>query len=118
RYVVGGVFVFAVQLALIVGLLVQRVRRHRAEEESRKTDERYRSVVDTQSDLICRFLPDTTLTFVNDAYCRVWNKTSDEMLGHKFIDLVPAPARQAVIERIARLTSGSDSQEHHVILPD
>src|SRR5262245_39177532 len=55
-YVVGGLAIFAAQLALTAALLVQRVRRRRAEDESRKTEERYRSVVDTQSELICRFL--------------------------------------------------------------
>ena len=53
-----------------MGLLVQGVRRRHAEAESKKSEDRYRSVLETQSDLICRFLPDTTLTFVNDAYRR------------------------------------------------
>jgi PAS domain S-box-containing protein len=118
RYAIGGLLIFAAQLGLIVGLLVQRVRRRRAEEESRKTKERYRSVVETQSELICRFLPDTTLTFVNDAYCRFWNKTRDELLGRKFIELVPAPARESVLDRIARLHGGIDSHEYPVLLAD
>ena len=48
--------------------------------------ERYRSVVDAQSDLICRFLPDSTLTFVNDAYCRFWNRPRKELSDeiHRF----------------------------------
>jgi PAS domain S-box-containing protein len=118
HYVVGGLLIFAAQMALIVGLLVQRIRRQRAEEESRKSEERYRSVVDMQSDLICRFLPDSTLTFVNDAYCRFWNKTRSELLGRKFIELIPQLARHAVLERIGRLRSGLDSHEHPVMLPD
>jgi two-component system, NarL family, sensor histidine kinase UhpB len=117
-YVLGGLLVIAAQLALIVGLLIQRTLRRRAEEESRKTEERYRSVVDTQSDLICRFLPDSTLTFVNDAYCRFWNKTRDELLGRRFIELIPPSARQDVLERVQRLQGGTDSHEHPVTLAD
>jgi PAS domain S-box-containing protein len=118
RYVVGDLLVIAVQLALIVGLLVQRLRRRRAEEETRKSEQRYRSVVDAQSDLICRFLPDTTLTFVNDAYCRFWNRTRDELLGRKFIELIPESAREGVLDRIGGIRAGIDAHEHPVTLRD
>ena len=117
-YVVGGLLIFGAQLGLIVGLLVQRAQRRRAEEESRTNAERYRSVVDTQGELICRFLPDTTLTFVNDAYCRFWNKTRGELIGRKFIELVPPSSRQAVLDRIGRVSSGVDSLDHPVLLAD
>lgn len=118
RYVVGGLLVFAVQLVLIGNLLFQRMRRRRAEEQTRHGEERYKSVVDTQSELICRFLPDSTLTFVNDAYCRFWNKRRDELIGRKFVELIPPEARQPVLDRIGRLHRGMDSQKHEVILPD
>ena len=101
-YVIGGVLVFTAQIALIVSLLAQRIRRRRAEEETRSSEVRYRSVVDTQSELICRFLPDTTLTFVNDAYCRFWNRTRDQLIGTRFIEMIPADARPAVLTRSRR----------------
>jgi PAS domain S-box-containing protein len=117
-YVGGGLAVFAAQTALIIGLLAQRARRRRAEEESRTHAARYRSVVDAQSELICRFLPDTTLTFVNDSYCRFWSKTREELLGRPFIELIPVAARATVMERIQNLTQGTESNEHPVSLPD
>jgi PAS domain S-box-containing protein len=117
-YVAGGAAVFTAQFALIIGLLAQRTRRRRAEEESRTHAARYRSVVDAQSDLICRFLPDTTLTFVNDSYCRYWKKTRDELLGRPFLEFIPPEERAAVMDRIQRLQHGSDSHEHAVYLPD
>lgn len=111
------VAIFAAQLALIVGLLIQRARRRRAEEEGQRNADRYRSVVETQSELVCRFLPDSTLTFVNDAYCRFWNKSREQLLGTKFLELIPAASRQVVLERIAGLETGIDSHEHPVTLP-
>ena len=89
--------IFLAQFGLILALLIQRFRRRLAEEESRKSEERYRSVVDTQSEFIRRFLPDTTLTFVNDAYCRFRNATREELLGTKFIELIPEPAREDML---------------------
>jgi hypothetical protein len=41
--------------------------RKRVEEALRESEERYREVVESQTGLVCRFLPDTTLTFVNAA---------------------------------------------------
>jgi PAS domain S-box-containing protein len=118
RYIVGSLALMLAQTVLILGLLVQRSKRRRAEEESRRNGARYRSVVDTQSELICRFLPDTTLTFVNDAYCRFANKTREQLLGTKFIALIPPAARSAVLDRLGRLRQGMDSHEHEVLLPD
>ena len=118
RYVVAGLLIFGVQLGLIVGLLVQRVRRHRAEEESRNSEARYRSVVDTQTEMICRYLPDSTLTFVNDAYCRFWNRKREDLLGKKFVEFVPASWRDVVLDHLARISSGVATHEHPVILQD
>jgi PAS domain S-box-containing protein len=117
-YVIGGVLLITAQFGLIAMLLEERVRRRRAEQQSRTNEERYRSVVDTQSELICRYLPDTTLTFVNDAYCRFWNRTRSELLGRKFLELIPAHARGTVLERIVKLRNGMDSVEHEVTRAD
>jgi PAS domain S-box-containing protein len=110
--------IFSVQLILIVALLLQRRRRCLAEEEILTSEKRYRSVVDTQTELICRFLPDSTLTFVNDAYCRFWNASPYWFLGRRFIDLVPGSHREIVLDRLARVGSEPETQEHPVILRD
>ena len=41
----------------------------------RKSEARYRAVVEDQTDMIARVLPDGTLTFVNEAYCRAFGQT-------------------------------------------
>ena len=41
-------------------------------------EKQYRAVVEDQFDLICRFLPDGALTFVNDAYSRFFGKQTRE----------------------------------------
>src|SRR5690606_216592 len=62
--VIAVIAVLMLQSALIVALLVQRRRRRYAEESLRQSEERYRDVVETQTELICRYLKDSTLTFV------------------------------------------------------
>lgn len=59
------------------------------------------AVVDLQMELVCRYLPDTTLTFVNEAYCRFFNQPADQLVGHsllEFLDDDIAPAVQRSIE--------------------
>ena len=86
----------------------------------RQSEERYRSVVEQQSDLVCRYLPDTTLTFVNDAYCRFFGKQREELIGRRFIELIPDVDRPGTLEHIDALLQGGPPRiyEHNVLLPD
>jgi len=57
------------------------IERKRIEAALRTSEARYRAIIEDQTELICRFLPDGTLTFVNHAYCRFFNETSEELIG-------------------------------------
>ncbi|MCL1469472.1 EAL and GGDEF domain-containing protein [Argonema antarcticum] len=70
----------------------------------RESEARYRAIVQDQTELICRFLADGTLTFVNDAYCRYFNKKRDELIGHTFIQLIPDDDREKMEKHIASLS--------------
>src|SRR4029077_13997254 len=89
RYAIGVLTIFAVQLSLIGMLLVQQNQRRRVQRALHESEERYRLIVEAQTDLVFRFLPDTTLTFVNDAYCRFQQKTAAELIGKRMLDLMP-----------------------------
>lgn len=54
-----------------------------------ESEERYRAIVEMQAELICRYLPDCTLTFVNEAYCRYFGKTREELIGESLLNLIP-----------------------------
>jgi diguanylate cyclase (GGDEF)-like protein/PAS domain S-box-containing protein len=47
----------------------------------RESENRYRSIVESQPDPLCRYLPDGTLTFVNEAYCFSLNAMREALLG-------------------------------------
>lgn len=82
------------------------------------SEQRYRDVVETQSELVCRYLPDTTLTFVNDAYCRAFGKTRQELIGAKFIDFIPKESHEDVYRQITTLIENPRIEifEHEVLL--
>jgi PAS domain S-box-containing protein len=99
--------------------LEQRVRERT--EELRHSAERYRAVVENQTEFIVRWKPDGTRTFVNEAYCRYFGLTPEEAISNSFISLVAEEDRRAVEDKIARLSSGaadSETEIHRVIRPD
>ena len=65
------------------------VRIKQAEDSLRESEARYRTVVEDMPALICRFLPDGTLTFVNDHYCRYFNAHHDDLIGQNFFQFIP-----------------------------
>jgi PAS domain S-box-containing protein len=104
----------------MTGLVVDMTERKQAEEELRASEQRYRDVVETQTELICRYRPDTTLTFVNEAYCRYFGMTSQQLVGSKFIELIPELERPAATEHVASLIANPriETNEHRVIKAD
>jgi PAS domain S-box-containing protein len=58
------------------------ISQHRkAEKDLLETKKRYEAVVEDQAELVCRYLPDGTLIFANQAYCRYHGKKKSELLG-------------------------------------
>jgi len=98
----------------------EAAERRRIEEALRASEARYRAVVESQTDLICRYLPDTTLTFVNEAYCRYFGRTRAELLGRPFLELIPEPSRAAAREHVESLVRRPRVvvYEHEALLPD
>lgn len=78
----------------------------------------YRALADDQPDLVRRFLPDGTLTFVNHAYCRYFEKKKEELLGSSIIPAVAPEDRTFVHERFSSLTGDRPvvTYEHRVVL--
>ncbi len=99
--------------------LEQRVRERT--EELRNSAERYRAVVENQTEFIVRWKPDGTRTFVNEAYCRYWEISYEQALAINFLLHIAEEDRLAVEEKIARLHSGevdSETEIHRVVKPD
>ena len=93
--------------------------RKQAEKALRESTERYRAVVEDQTELVCRFSPDGKLTFVNQAYCRYFEKEVGELVGTRFLPLVTEEDRKSLQEHLAGFgpDNPSGTIEHRVIAP-
>jgi len=95
--------------------------RVRAEQEIHKSELRFRSVVEDQTEFIVRWLPDGTRTFVNSSYCRFFGKSRDELIGTSFFPLILHEEDRQEVRRLARALTPENpvsSYTHRVLRPD
>ena len=91
----------------------------RASESLSVSEERYRGIVEDQTELICRFDPANCVTFVNSSYCRYFGKKLDELLGKSFMPLIPEDEQARIDEMISTVSAENpiSSLTHRVINP-
>ena len=76
-------------LTFIILMLSLNIRaRKRFEQELEKSRERYRLLVDNQTDMIVKFNPKGQLQFVSPSYCKTFGKTQKELIGQTFMPLI------------------------------
>jgi len=69
----------------IFGLMEDTTARTLAEMALRQSEERYRAVVEDQTEIICRFRSDSTYLFVNDVFCWFFGRSREELLGRRWL---------------------------------
>lgn len=61
------------------------------------------NMLNTQNELICRSKLDTTLLYVNKAYCKFRNKSEEELIGLKYLTFYPETQHQYVLDMLNSL---------------
>jgi len=113
-------FIIFLKKPAILGIFRDVTEMNRADRSIRESEQRYRNVVEDQTEFICRFRPDGTHVFVNEAYCRYFGLERDEILGHRFKPEIP-PQDQEIVKRFfVSLTPDHpvDTIDHRIIMPD
>jgi PAS domain S-box-containing protein len=82
----------------------QSIERRNAERALRESEQRYRAVVESQTEMVCRFRPEGTILFVNEAYARAQGKRSEAMTGQDFWRVLQPGDRVSMAEMLARLS--------------
>lgn len=102
-----------------IGIIENITERMAMEAALRQSEMRYRRVVEDQTELITRCLPDGTLTFVNAAYCRYNNSTAAALLGTSLFNCMNEAEQQLVRAKFAALRPFRSviTDQHRVIAP-
>jgi PAS domain S-box-containing protein len=87
-----------------LGILQDITERKLTEAALRLSEAQYRAVVEDQSELICRYQPDGIFTFVNDAFCRYFNKKREDLIGQAIRDNSSPELKEAIRHIISTLS--------------
>jgi PAS domain S-box-containing protein len=68
------------------------------------SEARYRAMVESQSEMVCRFRPDGVILFVNGAYARSRGLSPEDMIGQSFWEFIPREDRDSVRAMLDGLT--------------
>ncbi|MDX2228264.1 MAG: PAS domain S-box protein [Leptolyngbyaceae cyanobacterium bins.349] len=93
-------------------------QRKAAELALQQSEARYRAIVEDQTELICRSLPDTTIVFVNDAYCRYFGLQREDIIGRPFLLMVHAEDQADIVQLLQSLNGANPTvtTENRVIV--
>jgi len=95
--------------ATLIGLVVKRLQNNteKLHEHSlalQINEERYKQVVEDQSEIICRFKVDGTILYVNDAYCHFFGQPRENLIGGKWQPVVVHEDIALINEKLSTLT--------------
>jgi len=65
-------------------------------------DNKCRDIVHNHPDLICKWLPDGTLTFANEAFCCYFGKPAEDLIGKTRLDCIHPEDQNKLAKHIAR----------------
>lgn len=76
------------------------VERQQIEQELLLSEARYRAIIEDQSELVLRMLPDKTITFVNEAYCKFFGKKAENFIGKSVVPTIYPDDQASLIAKL------------------
>ncbi len=102
----------------VYGAAQDITQQKQAAEALKVSEELYRVVVEDQTDMICRILPDGMVTFANEAFCQFFGTNPEDINGQNVFSLLPEDIREQVAHYFAELHWGYPVSITEVALPD
>ena len=86
------------------GIIRDVTHRKKIERLLHLSRERYRSIVDDQTEIVCRVSLEGVMTFVNDAFCRYYASKRKDLIGQSYLKFIPDHEK----DRVKYLTKSLD----------
>ena len=100
-------------LFLLLGAVTQTYLRRKREyvRQLQSRDARYRAVVEQQTELIARLLPEGTLSFVNDAFCVLLGRSQEDLAGENLVRLFSGDGREPTLAPLLEVDARRTTRE-------
>lgn|GEM_PF-4715630 len=99
---------------------IAELQRETALAQLQQSEARYMAIIEEQTELVCRYLPDGRLSFVNEAYARYFGQNRQDIMNRNYIPNIPESELPSIQEHLAGITPQNPLAEfeHMVIMPD
>lgn len=87
----------------MLGVYFDITERKKIREELEESKEKYRLLLENQTDLVVKIDTEGRFLFVSPSYCKIFGKTEEELLGNKFMPLVHKDDRKATAKSMENL---------------
>lgn len=86
-------------------IMLKALLQQQSDSELRYSEDRYRAIVDTyQTEMICRFSNDFSLTFANETYCHYYQVDRNRVVGSSFLHPILEADQEKVRNTVAGLS--------------
>ncbi|MDR3677091.1 MAG: PAS domain S-box protein [Acidobacteriota bacterium] len=114
---IAPVFDSAGNCTQLIGTVHDVTERKEAEEDLRRSESKYRTLVETSQDVIWSVDNECRITFMSPAARHVYGYEPEELLGRHLTDLVPPEGLERELQEIERVMVGGASEGYeHVFL--
>lgn len=109
---------------LVISDITQRKHSEKQKELAlaalKQSEARYLAIIEKQTELVCRYLPDGRLSFVNEAYVNYFGQHRQDILDRNYIPNIPVADIATIQERLHRISPSTPliDFEHRVIMPN
>lgn len=101
----GLLFVITTSLLLFFLLAKLTQKNNQSHDALRESEEKYRILVENQTDLIVKVGLNGQFLFVSPSYCKTFGKVEADLLGRKFLPLVHEDDRESTAREMEKLFS-------------
>ena len=91
--------------AAVIGFIISKMQRALA--LLKQSEHYYQSVLENQTEIICRLKADNTFTYVNEAFCQLFGKSREQLIGRKWHPIVYADDVQSVSDKLNSLSAAN-----------